>query len=86
MRVTGTPIRPEIVALGSLPRPPLGARPVRVLVTGSSLGDGFLNDHVPSLLIAVANAVPLEVLHQTGLSDPAPLAAIYQRAGLNART
>jgi UDP-N-acetylglucosamine--N-acetylmuramyl-(pentapeptide) pyrophosphoryl-undecaprenol N-acetylglucosamine transferase len=82
--VTGQPVR---AAIRRAPRPPRDARrPLRVLVAGGSLGAPALNDAAPPLLAALAaRGLELEVVHQTGRSDPRPTEAAYRVAGVRAR-
>ena len=81
--VTGNPLRPEVVALGSEQRTaPHGAdRSIHILITGGSLGAPFLNQQIPELLKQVADrGLPLEVRHQVGGFDPSPVRAAYAHA------
>ena len=85
--VTGNPLRPQILAVGSETRmPPHGAnRPIRILVTGGSLGAPFLNYQVPELLRQVtARGLALTVQHQAGGTDPTLIHRAYAHAGIPA--
>ena len=87
-RVTGNPIRPDIVQLHLSPRsaPASEKRPAHILVTGGSQGSHFLNQHVPELLSAIASqGIALEVWHQTGEEDCQPIQTAYRRIGVPAR-
>jgi UDP-N-acetylglucosamine--N-acetylmuramyl-(pentapeptide) pyrophosphoryl-undecaprenol N-acetylglucosamine transferase len=87
VRVTGNPIRSEIseIAARKPARRDSWDAPSRVIVLGGSLGSRFLNREAPALLDRVAGlGVALEVRHQTGESDPAPVARVYRNAGISA--
>jgi UDP-N-acetylglucosamine--N-acetylmuramyl-(pentapeptide) pyrophosphoryl-undecaprenol N-acetylglucosamine transferase len=85
VRVTGNPVREEIVALHAAPPEPPRAG-ARILVTGGSLGSEFLNREAPAMLAEVGRRLrPLEVWHQVGEHDPAPVRGAYERAGVAAR-
>jgi UDP-N-acetylglucosamine--N-acetylmuramyl-(pentapeptide) pyrophosphoryl-undecaprenol N-acetylglucosamine transferase len=76
---TGTPLRPEILAVRR--RTFDAARP-HVLVFGGSQGSAFLNRSVPPVLARVASAIPgLEILHQAGRGKAAEPVAAYQESG-----
>ena len=70
--------RAAIASVQHLPRGPVA----RVLVVGGSQGSEFLNQRVPGLL--KATGVALEVRHQVGKLDPAPVAQAYAEAGIAA--
>jgi UDP-N-acetylglucosamine--N-acetylmuramyl-(pentapeptide) pyrophosphoryl-undecaprenol N-acetylglucosamine transferase len=85
--ITGTPVRPEILWRGAAKRfaPCLPDRPLRLLVTGGSQGAPFLNQHVPPLLRRVAvHGLELDIRHQVGEHDPAPVCLAYAQARLRA--
>jgi UDP-N-acetylglucosamine--N-acetylmuramyl-(pentapeptide) pyrophosphoryl-undecaprenol N-acetylglucosamine transferase len=80
--VTGTPIRRALAGSGRVRTP---GSPVRILVTGGSLGSAFLNEHAPELLgRVVSSGVALLVTHQSGDAAESPIAAAYDRAGVDA--
>jgi len=82
--VTGTPVRPEILALGE-PSQPHGGAPFRILVSGGSQGSRFLDDRVPHLLARVVRAGhALEVRHQAAERDLERVEAAYAGAGVRA--
>jgi UDP-N-acetylglucosamine--N-acetylmuramyl-(pentapeptide) pyrophosphoryl-undecaprenol N-acetylglucosamine transferase len=86
-RVTGNPIRSEIARTGASRRQRAHTdnEPARVIVMGGSLGSRFLNDQVPKLLERIVNlGVSIEVRHQTGIEESAPIAATYEAAGISA--
>lgn len=84
--VTGTPIRAAIAALAEQTRqPPAPGAPVRVLVTGGSLGSNFLNERVPDLLTRVAaRGLRVEARHQVGDGDLERTRAHYADAAIPA--
>jgi UDP-N-acetylglucosamine--N-acetylmuramyl-(pentapeptide) pyrophosphoryl-undecaprenol N-acetylglucosamine transferase len=82
--VSGNPVRPEIAKVGPARQIRMD-RPARVLITGGSQGAQFLNERLPPLLALVsATGLRLEIRHQIGKQDPAPVAAAYEAAGLTA--
>lgn len=84
-RVTGTPVRRELFTIGAERQPPTESRPAQLLITGGSLGDHFLNHHVPPLLARlVREGARLEVRHQTGLSEMEPVVEAYRSADIPA--
>ena len=86
--VTGNPVRPQIAALSREPHhPPRPAeRRTRILVTGGSQGAHFFNQQAPGLLRCLAaRQIEVEVRHQVGETDPAPVAAAYAGSGIAAR-
>lgn len=83
--VSGNPVRAEIAAVAPQ-RQWRGDRPAHVLIVGGSQGSEFLNSRVPALLAAVqAAGILLEVRHQVGKLDAAPVQQAYAQAGLQAR-
>jgi UDP-N-acetylglucosamine--N-acetylmuramyl-(pentapeptide) pyrophosphoryl-undecaprenol N-acetylglucosamine transferase len=84
--LTGTPVRAALRAVAAsrdAPRPP---GPTRLLVLGGSQGSPFLNARVPEVAARVARrGLALEVCHQIGRDDEAPVRAAYQRGGVPAR-
>jgi UDP-N-acetylglucosamine--N-acetylmuramyl-(pentapeptide) pyrophosphoryl-undecaprenol N-acetylglucosamine transferase len=86
--VTGTPVRPEILALGwqdrrGAPRPGV---PVRILVSGGSQGSRFLDERAPDLLARLAlRGHALEVHHQAAEPDLERVRAAYAGAAVSAR-
>jgi UDP-N-acetylglucosamine--N-acetylmuramyl-(pentapeptide) pyrophosphoryl-undecaprenol N-acetylglucosamine transferase len=82
--VTGTPVRPEIVAVGERPRSHGSRRAsFRILVSGGSQGSRFLDERVPPLLARVGReGRTIEVRHQA--ADRPRVEAAYADAGMNA--
>jgi len=86
-RVTGNPVRREIVGLARKigERPTASHSTVRFFVTGGSGGSNFLNRETPALLSEVAaRGVKPEALHQAGAFPLAPIRAAYDRCGVAA--
>jgi UDP-N-acetylglucosamine--N-acetylmuramyl-(pentapeptide) pyrophosphoryl-undecaprenol N-acetylglucosamine transferase len=84
-RYTGVPVRPEF-ARDAAPRAPDAEHASRILVVGGSQGSRFLNAEAPGLLRALRErGVSVEVEHQTGDHDPAPVRAAYRSAGVEAQ-
>ena len=77
-RVTGVPLRAEILSVSA--RPPAGM--LHVLVAGGSLGSAFLDERIPHLLARVAARVGSLVVRHVG--DPERARAAYARAGVAA--
>lgn len=83
--VTGNPVRPDVAADTPARRPPAGARPFRILVTGGSLGAPFFNEHVPAVVEQVVRrGLRVEVRHQTGDCDLEAVRHRYAAAGIAA--
>jgi UDP-N-acetylglucosamine--N-acetylmuramyl-(pentapeptide) pyrophosphoryl-undecaprenol N-acetylglucosamine transferase len=84
--VTGTPIRADLASLaGDAGRQCPKERPIRVLVTGGSLGSSFLNERAPDLLRCIALAgLSLRVVHQAGRGGAGSIAEAYGRAAIEA--
>lgn len=81
-RVTGNPLRREIVGLSTLVRERDSSAPLRILVVGGSLGAKALNETVPEALAQLG--LPLEIRHQTGAALREDTAARYGALGLKA--
>lgn len=86
-RLTGQPVRDEIAALATMARlPPPPGGPVRILVTGGSLGSTFLDERVPGMLsLAQRRGTVVEVLHQAGRGDVRRVMDRYRDLGVQAR-
>lgn len=81
-RVTGNPLRRDIVGLSTLSRDREPGAPLRILVVGGSLGAKALNESVPEALALLG--FPLEIRHQTGPALRDETASRYQALGLKA--
>jgi len=82
-RLTGNPLRHEILALAG--QPSLDGPPT-LLILGGSQGAHRLNTLLPEALRGHKEALPpgLTVIHQTGVADEAAVRAAYQVAGVEA--
>ena len=81
-RVTGNPLRREIVGLSTFVRARDPGTPLRILVVGGSLGAKALNETVPEALARLG--LPMEIRHQTGAALREETAARYGALGLKA--
>ena len=84
---TGNPVRPAILAVDSAGyQPPRPSRPIELLVMGGSQGARVLSEVVPLALRALPEGLRtvLRVSQQVRPEDLAPVAEIYQRAGITA--
>jgi UDP-N-acetylglucosamine--N-acetylmuramyl-(pentapeptide) pyrophosphoryl-undecaprenol N-acetylglucosamine transferase len=84
----GFPISAEIAALADIDRtlPDPTARPVRVFVTGGSLGSCFLNREAPGLIgLLREEGLSVDVVHQTGWGNEDLVSRAYGHRGLAAR-
>jgi UDP-N-acetylglucosamine--N-acetylmuramyl-(pentapeptide) pyrophosphoryl-undecaprenol N-acetylglucosamine transferase len=76
VRLVGNPVRPELLASGSLATYTYdGARELRLLVVGGSLGARAINEVLPPALAQAGCS--LVVRHQTGPSHAARVADLY---------
>jgi len=83
--IVGYPLRSEIAELAGQARAAPAGRDARVIVTGGSRGSAFLNRMVPPLLAhLLRQGIGVEVLHQTGLEPPDPVARAYHDAAVRA--
>ncbi len=83
--VTGNPVRPAIGACAASPyAPPAPDGPIRVLVTGGSLGARIFSTVVPAALTALPPGVRarLVITQQAREADLAAVRAAYEAAGL----
>lgn len=82
--LTGTPVRPEILALGAS-GPPRQDRSRRVLVTAGSEGSRFLDAEIPALLGELAKrGLDVEARHQVGHGDVDGVRRSYREVGIEA--
>ena len=73
---TGTPVRPEILAVD----PGIPAEGMkRVLVFGGSQGSAFLNENIPPVLARLVRKLgSMKILHQTGMGRSAEVEKTYR--------
>jgi UDP-N-acetylglucosamine--N-acetylmuramyl-(pentapeptide) pyrophosphoryl-undecaprenol N-acetylglucosamine transferase len=83
--VTGNPVRAEISAIAA-PAERYSGRsgPLRLLITGGSLGARVLNDVVPAALARLPVDQRPQVVHQCGALHEAAVRAAYQSLGVHA--
>jgi UDP-N-acetylglucosamine--N-acetylmuramyl-(pentapeptide) pyrophosphoryl-undecaprenol N-acetylglucosamine transferase len=84
--VVGNPVRPEIAALGHLPREAgaMQGRRLRLLVVGGSLGALPLNQRLPEALALLPEASRPEVRHQAGRDKDQATRETYSAQGVEA--
>lgn len=82
-RVTGNPLRKEIVQLANMTREREDSAPIRILVVGGSLGAKALNEIVPEALARLG--LPLAIRHQTGAALREETEARYRQLNLDAQ-
>lgn len=84
-RVTGNPVRAEIVAIAPPEQRYAGRTgPLRLLVIGGSLGAQALNRTLPAALALLPPAARPQVVHQAGAQHVDTLRAVYDEAGVAA--
>lgn len=77
--VTGIPVRPEFFTIRSLT-----ASAPHLLVFGGSQGARIFNQHLPTIISALLDAVPgLTILHQCGARHAESTQAAYAASGAN---
>lgn len=85
--VIGNPVRADIVAVAPPQERFFGrSGPLRLLVTGGSLGAQVLNDVVPRALAMLPPHARPRVIHQAGVQHIEALRANYRRLGVEAET
>ena len=83
VRLTGNPVRPEILAAAAAPPPAEGD--FTVLVAGGSQGAHPINLAIQATLPrALQEAPAMTWIHQTGAADEAAMTAAYRSLGLKA--
>lgn len=85
--VTGTPMRPAILAAAAVPfAPPDGTSPLRLLVTGGSQGARIMADVVPPAIERLEPALwrRLSLVQQVREEDMARVRAVYDRLKIDA--
>ncbi|BBO71894.1 UDP-N-acetylglucosamine--N-acetylmuramyl-(pentapeptide) pyrophosphoryl-undecaprenol N-acetylglucosamine transferase [Desulfosarcina alkanivorans] len=82
MRITGNPVRPQILAAAAI-----GADqrdPFTVMVVGGSQGAHAINQAVMAALPLVRSSANIRFVHQTGAADQDQVAAAYLKTGIDA--
>jgi UDP-N-acetylglucosamine--N-acetylmuramyl-(pentapeptide) pyrophosphoryl-undecaprenol N-acetylglucosamine transferase len=85
--VTGNPVRPAIAALAAAPYvPPSGDGPIRLLVTGGSLGARIFSDTVPAAIAMLPPSLRtrLRIVQQCRAEDLDRVRAAYAALGVPA--
>lgn len=77
-RVVGNPLRREITDLLKVPRE-FSHHPLRILVTGGSLGAAALNERLPAAFKELPGQL-ISVRHQCGRGNQSKVAALYEGA------
>ena len=84
-RITGNPVRAEIVGMAPPEQRYAGRNgPLRLLVIGGSLGAQALNRVLPAALALLPAASRPQVVHQAGAQHAADLQSAYDAAGVQA--
>lgn len=81
-RVTGNPVRDEIVFLGSQPAPGVDKDTFTVLIIGGSQGAHAINEAIVEALPQLKMIPGLRLLHQTGLQDESRVRRAYADCGM----
>ncbi|WP_027966533.1 undecaprenyldiphospho-muramoylpentapeptide beta-N-acetylglucosaminyltransferase [Halomonas halocynthiae] len=84
--VVGNPVRPDIAALGDVPRQleDMQNRPLRLLVVGGSLGAQSLNERLPEALARLPDGKRPVVHHQAGRDKDDMTREAYLAQGITA--
>jgi len=85
IKVSGNPVRNEILALASRPVGPVEEKAFSVLVVGGSQGARAINQAVVEALPHLKDAHAIRFVHQTGDRDEATVRQAYLQAGVEAR-
>lgn len=85
-RVTGNPVRPDVLAAMTIPYTPPADGPFKLLVFGGSQGARFFSDTVPDAIGLLPEAVRrrLVVAQQARPEDEAGVRAAYEHLGIRA--
>ncbi len=84
VKVSGNPVREEILRLGRGPAAPPSADRFSVLVIGGSQGAQAVNRAVVEALPPLRNTSGLQFIHQTGVQDERWVQQAYAHAGIAA--
>lgn len=85
-KLTGNPVRPNVIAAARRPYPAFDSGIVRLLVTGGSQGARVMSDIVPAAiaLLSQAERDKLDIVQQARSEDLQRVRAAYARLGVNA--
>jgi UDP-N-acetylglucosamine--N-acetylmuramyl-(pentapeptide) pyrophosphoryl-undecaprenol N-acetylglucosamine transferase len=81
-RITGNPVRDEIVILGSQPALGTDENAFTVLIIGGSQGAHAINEAIVEALPQLKTIPGLRLLHQTGLPDESRVRRAYADSGI----
>jgi len=84
VKVSGNPVRDEILALADQPADVGHGRAFTVLVVGGSQGAHAINQAVVDAVQALNGVQGIHLVHQTGPQDEAQIKAAYARLGVSA--
>jgi UDP-N-acetylglucosamine--N-acetylmuramyl-(pentapeptide) pyrophosphoryl-undecaprenol N-acetylglucosamine transferase len=84
IKVSGNPVRDEILSLANCPDEPASKKSFTVLIVGGSQGAHAINQAVADALHEFKEMDGIEFVHQTGPEDEAAIRAAYTQLGLNA--
>src|SRR6266545_4021768 len=84
--VTGTPVRPSVLAAASAPFPDFVDGKLRILITGGSQGARVMADVAPAAIEALPQEMRarIEIVQQARAEDVARVEAAYARCGVKA--
>ncbi len=85
VKVTGNPVRDEIIALGSGERSPGDDATFTVLIIGGSQGAQAINQAMLDAVPRLKKLAGLRLVHQTGSDDETMVRQAYERIGVQAR-
>lgn len=84
VKVTGNPVRDEILSLADQPAAPNEAETFTILIVGGSQGAHAINQAVVDALPLIKGVDGLQFVHQTGPEDEANIKEAYVKMGLDA--
>lgn len=84
VKVTGNPVRDEILSLADQPVAPNEGKIFTILIVGGSQGAHAINQAVVDALPAIKETDQVRFVHQTGPEDAAQIKEAYAQFGINA--
>lgn len=82
VRITGNPVRPELIRAGRRPVEMSPDQPFTVLVSGGSQGARAINYHMIDALAGIDRPDRYRLIHQTGTHDETDVREAYRRQGI----